>query len=130
MSAYMVRGETINKVVAVLTHNQYFSVEQKRELGAALIEMNADAVGSKYSRRGVVPPDFELDDIDIDHAKFEAGDRELLCPLIKTMDCFLYQCHEGDVPNSDLYRQCEAARNDMMQMVVGALSEYINADWG
>lgn len=129
MSAYMVNRDTINKVLSILTHNEFYTIEAKKKLAQELIEMNADAVSTKYTR-SVHYPDYELDEIYIDHYKYERGDRELLCPLIKAMDCFLYQCMEGEVPQYRLYQRCEEARNDMMAMVIGNLPEYENASWG
>ena len=130
MSAYMVNGSTINKVIAVITHNDMgWTEEDKIKLGEQLISMNADAVGSRYGT-GVAFPEFSFENLMIDEIAYESGDPGVLCPFVKAMNCFLYQCCEGDVPGTKLYKRCELAKNDMVEMIVMNMPEYESAPWG
>ena len=48
----------------------------------------------------------------------------------KAMCCVLYQCCEGDVPNSRLYAALNRTAGELAQSIVQDLPEYEKAAWG
>ena len=48
----------------------------------------------------------------------------------KALRCWLYQCTEGDVPNSPLYKAVEEIAAALAQEIVQALPEYDETPWG
>src|SRR5215469_11858010 len=48
----------------------------------------------------------------------------------KAMCCLLYQCCEGDVPNSGLYDELSHTAGELAQSIVQDLPEYETASWG
>ena len=48
----------------------------------------------------------------------------------KAMSCLLYQCCEGDVPDSGLYAELNRAAGQLAQSIVQDLPEYDKAAWG
>lgn len=50
--------------------------------------------------------------------------------MLKTFECFLYQCNEGTVAKSELYQALLTAKNHYMKYLIGKLPEYAEANWG
>ena len=50
--------------------------------------------------------------------------------ILKAIRCFLYQCAEGDVPETELYKAVEALSNDLAYDIINEMPEYENAVWG
>ena len=48
----------------------------------------------------------------------------------KAMCCVLYQCCEGDVPNSRLYDELNHSASELAQSIVQDPQEYEKASWG
>lgn len=50
--------------------------------------------------------------------------------ILKTFECFLYQCNEGAAAKSELYQALVQAKNYYMQYLISTVPEYSAADWG
>lgn len=50
--------------------------------------------------------------------------------LLKSFECYLYQCDEGTVSNTDLFKELRKACNFYMKHLVGKIPAYAEADWG
>ena len=50
--------------------------------------------------------------------------------ILKTFECFLYQCNEGAAAKSELYQALVQAKNHYMHYLVNKLPEYAAAVWG
>jgi hypothetical protein len=48
----------------------------------------------------------------------------------KAITCLLYQCSEGNVPNSRLYDELNHAAGELAQRILQDLPEYDKASWG
>ena len=48
----------------------------------------------------------------------------------KAIHCLLYQCCEGNVPNSPLYDELNHAAGELAHRIVQDLPEYDKASWG
>lgn len=51
-------------------------------------------------------------------------------PALKSLNCLLYQCSEGDVPETPLYRALDTLSDQWAQEIVSRLPEYAEARWG
>lgn len=49
--------------------------------------------------------------------------------ILKTFECFLYQCNEGTAAKSELYQALVQAKNYYMHYLIGKLPEYAAAVW-
>lgn len=49
--------------------------------------------------------------------------------MLKTFECFLYQCNEGATAKSELYRALAQAKNYYMQYLIDTVPEYSTAVW-
>jgi len=54
-----------------------------------------------------------------------------LVQVLKSLQCWLYQCHEGAVPETELYKLFDNdIRVYLMSKIIATLPEYEKAAWG
>ena len=143
MSAFIVADKTINYIVNWLEKEleeiygttvirqkfmeQGFDASESgwtERLGQAMFQLNVIAVDIRYGNgeaRKSRPLDY--------HHKVTATVPMTL--VLKSLQCWLYQCNEGDVPQTALYTLFD---NDvqvyLMTEIIDTLPEYQNAIWG
>ena len=139
MSAFMVNANVMAKVVtAILLNLDMFDGEstcravllavptdaQKEagtKIGKKLFLLNRRALRARYERSDRFPlPQFVFE------KWADAGPVE----QFKAMCCLLYQCREGEVPNSQLYDELNRAAGELAQAIVQDLPDYEKASWG
>lgn len=49
--------------------------------------------------------------------------------MLKTFECYLYQCDEGSVSKSELYQALAVAKNHYLHYLVNKLPDYAEANW-
>jgi hypothetical protein len=63
--------------------------------------------------------------------RFEHTDVVSLVQVLKSLQCWLYQCNEGDVPETALYGLFDnEVQLYLMSKIIDRLPEYQNAHWG
>lgn len=50
--------------------------------------------------------------------------------IYKLLNCYTYQCCEGNAPESKLYKAIERLESDLCHRIVSELPEYKTAAWG
>jgi hypothetical protein len=50
--------------------------------------------------------------------------------MLKTLECYLYQCAEGSVFKSEFYQLLNTVKNQYMKYLVSHVTEYDSAVWG
>ncbi len=141
MSAFMVEDTTINRVVTWLTRevttNRFTldwlareydidltSDKWDEKLAQAMFQLNCDGVNARYGEGEAEkfrPLNFTYKPEMIYHS---------LVQVLKSLQCFLYQCREGDVPQSKLYQFFEELAHHLAVKIVIELPEYDTASWG
>ena len=137
MSAFLVSMRSINQMVAaiswLLTSDEHswtaerfaqagFDTTQanwQARLARAMFSLNQEALHQRYgdpaTERFVYEPVDDLPD---------------LCQTLKSVQCWLYQCTEGDVPDRKLYRFFDTVvRVWLLDIIVSRLPEYAEAEW-
>lgn len=140
MSAFMVQDNTINRIVTWLTREvstSHFAVDQLARKYAI------DLVSEKWAEK-LANAMFQLN-CDGVHARYGEGEAEKFRPLnftykaemclslvqvLKSLQCWMYQCCEGDVPDTKLYRFFEEVEHHLALKIVDCLPEYQKASWG
>lgn len=154
MSAFMMQSDTIASLAKeIMTPSRAYSMMEVRpdarecrglfqmewevpvrlsqfrsweELADAMTVMNVEALRQRY---GESSPEFfweSLECVDLD-----AAPRPLRpVQFCKSLQCFLYQCAEGDVPDSDLYKALEAYERDVPRRIIMHMPAYAKARWG
>jgi hypothetical protein len=140
MSAFMVADKTINYVVNWLRREidrlPLISHKLKEvgfdtgvpgwaeKLGQAMFQLNIIAVDARYGN-GEAGKFRKLD------YHFEHTEAVSLMQVLKSLQCWLYQCNEGDVPETELYGFFDTdVQMYLMDKIITALPEYEEAEWG
>jgi hypothetical protein len=132
MSAYVVEDETINRIATWLRDGRYNCCFSKlEELGYSkttdkslsllvtdMLAMNVKAVNARYGENA--KPSF---------LSFKPVQATII-QVYKSLECFLYQCSEGDVHKEPLYIALKAATCDLAKEIIGGLKSYNEAKWG
>jgi hypothetical protein len=141
MSAYVVEDETINRIVAHLEsqamgrddwgfaqfmREQGYTMGQRADrerLANAMFALNVRAVEERYGEGEAAkfrPLDFAPRGV------APVG----LLATYRALQCWLYQCSEGDVEASALFRLMSQLSDRMAHAIVRNMREYQNGDWG
>lgn len=139
MSAYIVENETINKIVTQLVmenENKFLkkyikeSINYNIDIGSdivdfrkALLKMNIAAVEQRYKNEEINKEGYLTDYYfkPVICSKIEA---------VKAADCLHYQCSEGNIPATRLYKTLTKIISVWNKEVVAELPEYKAAVWG
>jgi hypothetical protein len=91
------------------------------ELAEKLYQLNVEAVAQRYSLHRERTP-----------VQFIPGAGLSSSPVrgYKLLQCYLYQCSEGNVPETALFKQLSALAGDIAQDIVQSLPAYDDAPWG
>jgi len=120
MSAYLVSEQTINRCMSILYDIDFR--ERPEELGLALWQMNADAVSARY------PNDQKLTIAAEDYRPMWSKGMTPAQQL-KTLEYFLYQCSEGEIPKRDLYKRVQRRIRRLERDLIEAIPAYRDAEW-
>ena len=137
MSAHVVNDETINKIVSFLNFgNTYWDdhtcpfreigykipyiVEDYERLANDLFQMNVSAVKQRYSQ-------------DTQEYTYKFHTTINVRPAVevyKAAQCLCYQCSEGNVPDTSLYKALDQFRSNLAEVIIANMPEYKSAYWG
>ena len=140
MSAFIVADKTINNVVNWLQREidhlslipdklQKLGVDTTEDgwaerLGYAMFQLNINAVDARYGN-GEAKKFRKLD------YRYQVTIPVPLVQVLKSLQCWLYQCNEGDVPTTALYGLFDTdVQMYLMSKIIDTLPEYQHAEWG
>lgn len=137
MSAFLVQDSTIDRIVdfcymltfqreAPLAYlkspvvlNNY---EDCIEFGKKLYAMNVVALVARYDTRAVdLMPD--------NGHHYRSGKVPTMGAMLKHLDCYLYQCSEGSVPEEALYVSLDVLRDSLARVIASEAPDYKAAAW-
>jgi hypothetical protein len=143
MSAYMVADQTINQIVnwlgrEVAQASGTISLRQKllklgfdasiagwaEILGQEMFVLNIQAVDARYGQ-GEAAKFRKL------NYHYHVTQPVSLVQVLKSLHCWLYQCTEGDIPQTALYKLfANEVQLYLMTEIIDTLPEYQHAVWG
>jgi len=141
MSAFIVQADTINRIANLFDKAQFDNqaplcyvrrVIKMRDFGRIdllqafvneLHGMNIGAMIARYGNRN------EFDETQTRYKSMPIDNKDLW-QVLKSLDCYLYQCSEGDIPESPLFKEVEAAREALADWLLRNTTEYNAATWG
>jgi hypothetical protein len=140
MSAFLVKDTTINYVVnwlrreidrlPVIAHKLKeagFDTSKAgwaERLGQELFLLNIKAVNAQYGS-GEAARFRRLD------YRFQHTEAVSLMQVLKSLQCWLYQCNKGNVPQTAVYGLFDTdVQLYLMDMIITKLPEYEQAEWG
>jgi len=135
MDTYIVPNRTINRIIS----NIYFKRElreilekkgirlvrddEREEFGRRLFEMNIRALRARFGKE----LEKEIENLSYKYV-FLLPDTDI--QALKSLRCFICQCAEGDIPDSDLYKTLKLVHDQLMLQIIVNLPEYQDAIWG
>jgi hypothetical protein len=140
MSAFMVADTTINRVVTWLSRemdHMYFISRKLHELGIdtsragweeklgqAMFQLNIDGVNARYG-------DGEAKDFRNLNYTYQSTYFLTTIQVYKSLECWLYQCCEGNVPETPLYKLFDQdIKAYIAQKIIYSLPAFDQAEWG
>ena len=133
MSAFLVSEKTISVIVTTLSEilNDNSSLQEKasalsidvispywqEKLADALFELNCEALHQRYGDK-----EFPL-------FQYQPIHTRSLVEVYKSLQCFLYQCSEGNVPDTKLFKFMEEFSYRLAHRIVMHLPAYEKAEW-
>lgn len=133
MSAFIVQDKTINRVATYLVSDREAAWVKKQLqekcginesldlIGIAMFNLNVAAVNGRYGadQAGQFRP--------LNYcAGYQLASR---VQVLKSLRCWLYQCTEGTVPETDLYKIMEEYAKQLAYEIIARLPEYASAEW-
>lgn len=136
MSAFMCSKNTLSAVTEHIMRRRtdrpgstcapWYSLqgmENARKLWGELRDLNRAALVARYGEADA----FGVPDVPERIPSWPSPSRPCLC---KVLDCYLYQCSEGDLPETSLlYKEVERARDELRAKIVRDLPEYEAGPW-
>lgn len=140
MSAFITSNENINTILCFIRSdsgkNQHIyrplenmdlawsGQDDAHALGSKMRDLNIEAVCARYTDDKV-----EVLKGDDDY-KFVETLRPSRIQAFKSLQCWLYQCSEGDIPETDLFKAFHEVTGAMAAHIVTRLPGYDTATWG
>lgn len=130
-----IQGDTYTTIENLQPQNSYIKTVSIKAVYNALSEMNCNALNQRYMHDDKAEPEqfpknynrFEI------AGNYKDGAFEIptsYYQLLKSIDCYMYQCSEGNVPNSALYKAVEDIRATLVNWIIRNTVAYNNAYWG
>jgi len=128
MSAYLVDKITIDRIISLLSMEKFkeeIDIEKfvpKEDIenlfGTMLWKMNVETLEQKYG-----------DTIKLEPYRFQ---KVHVSPIqgLKSIQCFLYQCNEGDVSKKVLFKQLDETSKEIAYEIDSDMPSYDKAEWG
>jgi hypothetical protein len=132
MSSFFVSKATIDACVAAIHHNAAYHRDHGMlyatsmdTLGKELWELNRDAVCTRYNDVAAETDGYE--------AKIAAYKYKTTFPtliqMLKSLQCLIYQCSEGNVPERETYKALERVADLIKDRIISDLPVYKAAKW-
>ena len=153
MSAFMISDNTLSMITNILCRLQvagydsfgfespeslnevfsncrdYYGFWTGEKVFSELANMNAAALKARYKDPDdmIGNPKYKKD-IDIWEAR-ENGPKQWHYQFLKSLQCYLYQCTEGSIPETALYKALKELENIITYYIVTHTPEYKKAIW-
>ena len=138
MSAYIVEDKTINRIVNRLVFElRHYSYAQ--DLDEKFSELGYDRVNDAFPEE--LAQDMHALNIHAVNLRYDEENKVLpityvqsspasLIQTLKSLNCWVYQCTEGYMPKTDLYKFFEEVfQKHLLKRIVYEMPEYDKAEW-
>ena len=92
--------------------------EDYTKLASELFKLNAEAVNHRYN-----------DNAEAVIFEWNSNDRPNIYQFLKSVECLIYQCSEGDTPNTDLYKWLVKLSDSIKDFIIKDADDYKKARW-
>ena len=107
-----------------------FEGESDERIFTALAGTNLDALEQRYNKEIAVEM-FDGKDYEEGHDiwKPRNGVQPWHYQLLKSLECYIYQCSEGNVPNTPIYKAIDDLSTRLAIFIATNQKEYEDAEW-
>lgn len=107
-----------------------FRGESDERIFNGLAGTNLSALEARYGQKGAAEM-YDGKDYEEGHDIWKSGGgvQAWHYQLLKSLHCYLYQCSEGDVYNTPIYKAIEKLSERLTEYIVFHLPEYKEAEW-
>lgn len=106
-----------------MTGNRCSTLDSQK-IYAVLRRLNEQAYGERYLKKSINEPE-EMPIGEwvntVEHAPWQ---------MLKTLECYLYQCDEGEAGKSELLGELQRVERYFAKYLINKIPEYDNANWG
>jgi hypothetical protein len=135
MSCFIMEENRIARLAAdLVTHNQGpLQMQETGEsydserLADAMLALNIDAFRQRYDMKMLFE---DAESLDLDRHNWTPLEPFSPAQFLKTLQCFLYQCSEGDADQRPLFKNLDAIKEALRLNVNEESAEYEAALWG
>ena len=127
MSAFLVSNSTISKLADAIKYFDkkfYEKYSSVRKLARDLYDLNVWALEERYEDPSDMISEFEYEPV-----FFNLREEKGLAQFYMSLCCFLYQCTEGKVVDSKLYKELKRVRRDLADKIAIEWSTKCGAEW-
>ena len=130
-----IQDNTYTTIEKLQPQNSYIKTVSIKAVYVALSEMNCNALNQRYIHDDKAEPEqFPKDYNHFEVAgNYKDGAFEIpisYYQLLKSIDCYIYQCSEGNVPELALYKAIQSIRNTLANWIIRNTIAYNAANWG
>lgn len=137
MSAFIISKETMDRALNglrnahnYLGHTNMLETDEfglMNKIGRDLFKLNEDAVEQRYPNDDWLSRPDGINDSDV--YEFDINHCSVIASY-KALQCLVYQCCEGDIPESPMFKRLEEASACLGKEIIQKLPEYNSAPWG
>jgi hypothetical protein len=131
MSAFIVAPETMDAVVSSIIADPGLAAWGRKFAGVLLCDPEAaQAIGDKHYEMNRAAVDYryeEKNEQPVYQARYRVAGT---VAAFKATQCLLYQCHEGEIPQSPIYRALEGHLAGLANDIISRTPDYEKAQWG
>lgn len=131
----VIQGDTYTTIENIQPQKSYIKTTSIKAVYVALSEMNCNALNQRYIHDDRAEP--EQFPKDYNHFEIAGNYRDgafeipiSYYQLLKSIDCYLYQCSEGNVPELALYKAVKNIRAILANWIIRNTTAYNEAKWG
>ena len=129
MSAFLVSEKTLYNCMKAITKAKYSALykdiggshKKFKIIFMALNSLNSLALKVRYNEEPA--PGYKFCEVKYSNISSDK------IQLLKSLQCLIYQCSEGSVVKTGLYKKLIEVKNDLMDLIIRDLPEYENAVW-
>jgi len=141
MSSFIVTNQTISNILSLFfwkrrkycfeyqIENELNLKEEKdfKEFGKQLLKLNIEATNQRYPNNPYLTSKEAKKRI----ASFKWSDNlKNDMQGLKSLHCFLYQCSEGNIPETELYKTLKTISHRIKDAIIAEIPAYNKAEWG
>jgi len=144
MSAFLIDDTNINRflgfcywcnhpfkseLISVLNDAGLFinTEKEQTESGLKMLKMNIQALRYRYKDYKQF---FKTSEAVKEYKFFEVEKEDKnIFQVLKSLQCYLYQCTEGNIPNKKLYKKLRLIELKLMSWIIDEMPEYKNSKW-